>query len=330
MEKIIIAGMCLELECFYDVGEHLAGKSTVIVLNGKESLKGLVGVLNSQVTSFVLRKLFGSLALGGGYLRVGPPQVSKLPIPLAFLHSSKETKNLENLVDRVEKLKKSRYKFLSFWHEWSTKLKKSETSFQQILTEDMKKFREGKFNFVWTSRASFYPNEKNEELKKEYVDFCIVGDVEKNMLRIYGLDENGKGKLIYEVGFSNRDLMLHVYSSLIYTLESRVKIKTLSQLFTKAKVPLIKEVNRDPAELTPNIIKKVKDECGKWFREGKIDAIEPDIVKIDKEIEDLEAEIDALVFKLYEFEENELEIVFDSLKTSTIRRGNVIEHFRKL
>ena len=43
--KIIIGGMTLRLECFYDEGECLAGKSTVIILpNAKFSLKDVSGL----------------------------------------------------------------------------------------------------------------------------------------------------------------------------------------------------------------------------------------------------------------------------------------------
>lgn len=328
MEKVIIAGMSLELECFHDSEEHIAGKSTVIVLNGKASLKGLVGVLNSKACSFMLRKLFGGLALGGGYLTVGPPQIRKLPIPLAFLKSKKKQKQLEKLVDRVSKLTKSHYKFVSLWHEWSTKMKNDETSFLQILQNDMKRLRDGEFRKVWTSKASFYPNTETKELSREFAAFRISGALEKSTIRIYGLDENNREEPMYEMDFSSRDLMLHVYFSIIRTLRSRARIKTLLQLFAKTKISLIKEVNRDPTELTSNIIAKTKDEFEKWLQKNKIENVEADIVKIDNEVEDLEAEIDALVFKLYGLEEDEIKVVFDSLKTLTIYQGKVLEFFR--
>jgi len=304
--------------------------ATLRSVSRKASLKGLVGVLNSEVCSFILRKLFGGLALGGGYLRVGPPQVRKLRIPLAFLHSKKKQKQLENLVDRVNTLKKSDYKFVSLWHEWSIKMKKDETSFLQILQQDIKKLRDGEFRSVWTSKASFYPNSKSEELNREFAAFRIFGASEKSAITIYGLDENNREELVYEIDFSSRDLMLHIYFCMLHLLRSRARVKTLSQLFTKTKVPLIKEVNRDPIELTPNIVGKVKNEFKKWLQKDKIKNLEPEIVKIDNEAEEIESEIDALVFKLYELEEDEITVVFDSLKTPTNRQVRVLEFSRKL
>jgi len=81
MEKIIIAGMTLQLEAFYDKGEYLAGKSTVIILpKSQNNLKFIASCINSKLISFVYRELFGSLSLQGGYLRVGPPQIGRIPI----------------------------------------------------------------------------------------------------------------------------------------------------------------------------------------------------------------------------------------------------------
>ncbi len=79
-KKIIVAGMTLRLEAYYDVGEYLAGKSTVIILEKSLDLKFILSCINSKLISFVYRELFESLALQGGYLRIGPPQIERLPI----------------------------------------------------------------------------------------------------------------------------------------------------------------------------------------------------------------------------------------------------------
>jgi len=83
-EKIIVAGMTLRLEAFYDCGNYLAGKSTVIILEKLLDLKFILSCINSKLISFVYRELFESLALQGGYLRIGPPQIERLPIRKIF------------------------------------------------------------------------------------------------------------------------------------------------------------------------------------------------------------------------------------------------------
>lgn len=79
-KKIIIGGMTKELECYYDKGEYLAGKSTVIVNESMIDLKYLLGILNSNLISQFYKLYFNSLSLSGGYFRIGAPQIKQLPI----------------------------------------------------------------------------------------------------------------------------------------------------------------------------------------------------------------------------------------------------------
>ncbi len=70
------------LECVYDEGEYIAGKSTTIILeNGDMNLKYALAVLNSRLVSFWYKIYFRSLALAGGYLRIGNNEIKTIPIP---------------------------------------------------------------------------------------------------------------------------------------------------------------------------------------------------------------------------------------------------------
>jgi hypothetical protein len=264
--------------------------------------------------------------MAGGYLNFHGSYIENLPI---LLTDACQQKSFVELANKVQALKKAHYKLYEIWTEWCTRLKNDEYPLGRILSEDAKFMRIGEFNKTWTSKATFYPTE-SKMLNTVFNDLKVVGEVDRHEIRIYGLDENNREELVYEMEFSNRDLMLHTYCSLLQALESRLKIKTLSQLFEKTKVPIIKEVNRSSSELTPNIVRKVKDEFEKWLKEERIEGVEADIVKIDNEIEDVEAKIDALVFKLYELNEDEIKVVFDSLKMPAVYRSKVFEFFRRL
>jgi adenine-specific DNA-methyltransferase len=98
-KKIIIGGMTMELECFYDEGEYLAGKSTVIILEDhKLPLKYILGILNSKLISYWYRNHFKAMTLAGGYLRIGQNQIRTIPIPES---DEQSRKNLIALVDVV-------------------------------------------------------------------------------------------------------------------------------------------------------------------------------------------------------------------------------------
>jgi type I restriction-modification system DNA methylase subunit len=99
--KIIVAGMAKELECFYDEGQYLAGKSTTIILengNNKIGLKVILSILNSKLISFWFTSYFKSLAMAGGYLSVSHALIRKIPIPQI---SNGQEKQLIDIVGKI-------------------------------------------------------------------------------------------------------------------------------------------------------------------------------------------------------------------------------------
>ncbi|QGU94454.1 N-6 DNA methylase [Clostridium bovifaecis] len=67
-EKIIIAGMCKKLECYYDTGEYLAGKSTVIIYDSELNLKYITAILNSELMEFYFKGCYTTLSLSNKYI----------------------------------------------------------------------------------------------------------------------------------------------------------------------------------------------------------------------------------------------------------------------
>ena len=97
-EKIIIGGMTKNLECFYDSGEYLAGKSTTIILPGNKDLKFITAILNSKLISFWYKIYFKSLSLAGGFIRIGNNEIKKIPLPNV---NDNNQKSFIQLVDQI-------------------------------------------------------------------------------------------------------------------------------------------------------------------------------------------------------------------------------------
>lgn len=82
--KVIISGMAKRPVAFLDrEGEYLSGKSTVIICDSASevSLEALTTILNSKLGALIYLGLYSGLALSGGFMRFGPPQISAFPIP---------------------------------------------------------------------------------------------------------------------------------------------------------------------------------------------------------------------------------------------------------
>jgi hypothetical protein len=329
LPKILIREVGIKLTAAFDEnGEYgnLTGMYALYNLSSDYEPRVMLALLNSSLLDFYYKSLYGSTHMAGGYLNFHGTYIENLPI---LKVEATQQKTIANYVRQLELRKKAHHIFFKIWKEWCTQLKNSEYSLYRILSEDAEFMKTGKFDKAWTTKVTFYPTE-NATSNLVFDDFRIIGEPSKYVIRIYGLDENNKEQLVYEMELSNKDLMLHIYCSLLQALGSRVKIKTLFQLFDKTLIPIIKEVNENPKELTPNIIKKAKYELEKWLREQGIEGIEADIVQIDNAIEDIEARIDALVFRLYQLKEDEVATAFHFLKTSMSHQGKVLEIFRKL
>ncbi|MDE0041364.1 MAG: hypothetical protein OXT74_04975, partial [Candidatus Poribacteria bacterium] len=103
--KIIIGGMNKILECVYDEGEYIAGVSTTVAFERENmNLKYILALLNSTLVSFWYRIYFRSLALAGGYLRIGSNDIKAIPIPEA---TSEQQAPIIEFVDRILGLKRS-------------------------------------------------------------------------------------------------------------------------------------------------------------------------------------------------------------------------------
>jgi len=137
---------------------------------------------------------------------------------------------------------------------------------------------------------------------------------------VVGVDENTQEELVYEIRFRSRELMLHTNFCLLTLLESRSKVETLMQLLEKTVVPIIQP---SAATKTPNIIRKISEILN---RAGK----SADMLAVDREITNIETEIDAEVFALYGLTESEINAVMNSLALRLSQQQKILEHFRHL
>jgi hypothetical protein len=195
------------------------------------------------------------------------------------------------------------------------------------LLEDLQSLREGRIENAWIIDVTFYPDMERKELEKKYLEFNIVGEDVQPVIRIYGIVD-GKEEHIYTLVFKNRDLMLHVYISILLTLESRRRIQTLRELFEKTLIPIIVGIDTSSSKLTPNILKRALEEVNGWIRREGFEDMDLDIVRVNNIIEDVNAKIDALIFKLYGLNEDEVEIVLNFLKTRSNYRQKILAFFK--
>ena len=97
--KIIVSGMSKRPTCLWD-GTGIAGGVSTTYIFPRGGLSGayITGILNSKLIGYLYQTLFGSLALSGGYIRTGAPQLKALPMPAA---SVRQQNRVASLVNRI-------------------------------------------------------------------------------------------------------------------------------------------------------------------------------------------------------------------------------------
>lgn len=79
--KIIVAGMGKTPRALVDCGQAQASVSTTIIIDTAWPLDALCAILNSRLVGGICQAVFGGLALSGGHMRFGKPELAHLPLP---------------------------------------------------------------------------------------------------------------------------------------------------------------------------------------------------------------------------------------------------------
>ena len=107
LPKLIITGMRY-FEVYYDeIGEYIAGKSTIILMQdslSKKQVLFLLGALNSTLIQFYINEAYSTLGIDGG-INFSSNIVDALPIPTTI---SNQNNSIITLVDRIIVAKKTK------------------------------------------------------------------------------------------------------------------------------------------------------------------------------------------------------------------------------
>lgn len=288
------------------------------IITEKIDLLYLLGILNSSIVDFILRKW--APVKRGGYRQYSKSHLDNIPIP----EESEQTPIIQ-LVQKIITLKKLQHKFRELWRYYSRKFRNNYKSLGEILLDDKRAIQEGNFDKVWISEASVYPDEQSELLEKEFKKFRIVGKGD-NKLKIYGI-EGQREELLLEITASKKEFRDIIYLELLELMDSRVKKKTLKDILSKSEISVIQP---NIWEKSGNLLKITKEKFREWLEKDNFEIKEEDIVKIDNEIQEIDNLIDAHVFKLYGLTKEEVEIVLDSLNVVESVKNDILRKFEGL
>jgi len=323
-EKIVIKDIGLRLSCSLDKDNLYALQTLILgfLKSSNNDISFIIGLLNSLLLDFYYKYKFSSVHVQGGYNRYRERYLKNFPIHKA---TEQEQKPIIQLVNKIITLKKLQHKFREIWREYSQKFRNSYRSLGEILLDDKKSIQEGNFDKVWISEASLYPNGTNELIEKEFDNFRIAGK-NNNILKVFGIS-GSKEELILELKAKNKEFRDTLYLEILELFDSRSKVKSLKDIFDKT---IISVIQPNIWEKSGNLIKGVKKKFEEWLEKQDFKVKEKDIVEIDNQIQDVDNQIDAHVFKLYKLNREEVETVLDSLNVLESIKNDILKKFEEL
>ena len=155
---------------------------------------------------------------------------------------------------------------------------------------------------------------------RKFRNVRLQGDRDGPVLRIYGYTDAGDEIVLAEAEFTDRDLMLYACLSASIAPRPRTKPTTVRQIMEEARVPLTNENVTDGARA---VIAQLSAQAPKALTAESVPAVQTDLAKIDADIEELEALVDAEVLRLYGLTKERAGAVLKWTKATALERQRI-------
>jgi hypothetical protein len=133
--------------------------------------------------------------------------------------------------------------------------------------------------------------------------------------------------LVLELTVKDRELRAIIHLSILELMNSRSKVKTIKDIFSKTHIPVIQP---NTYENSQNLIKGATKKFEEWRTKQNIKLKTKDVLYVENEIHELENQLDAYVFKLYGLDRNEIEIVLDKLGFNDSLKEDILHKFNEM
>lgn len=320
--KIVVPFMATENRFAIDRNNSIptSGDVHAILLNDRyrKETYYFLGLLNSNLIMWYHKNT--TQLKRDNYIEFNKKQLERLPIKYS---SSKEVrKEIENLSKRIESLQVLReihFRIL----DTQSKIANNYLTLRKMIVEDLRNKREGNLNSLFITNTSH--NLKDESIEKErFYDFWISCPSDNKIL--ISAKDKELSKEIIELEIKDKELTYLIYYSIQKLLDSDIEVRTLSHILDKSAIPLI---NPNPWMNSQNIIRNALQELSKLkINDLKKDEILWSLPAIDENIKDLEAKLDALIFKLYNLGLEDVTYILDALKLKHDIKIKTINFFK--
>lgn len=278
----------------------------------------LLGVLNSKLLTFWYMVAGKSKGL---VLEFFANPLRKMPI---YLPSKDIQNEIDNMVSEIILNKQLIQKYKQIWQEVSVQFRNGTIKLRKLILNDKINIQNGDFDKTYISKTNIFPDSENPILKEEFSDFHILMENDVT-LKIFGV----KGKReepLTTIKTQKIEFTEILYLEILDLLNSRRRISKLNHIFKKTIISIIKP---NIWEKTHNLINYTKKRFFEYLEEQEIDYDDFKLRLALRRIEDLEIDVDAKVFDLYELDKDEINLVLNTLNITEKTKKSIVDNLGK-
>ena len=285
--------------------------------DSKINLNYLLGLLNSRLLTFWYREAGKSKGL---ILEFFATPLSKMPI--ASIPEEKQ-EEIGSLISEISGLHKLKYEFEQTWHEISQQYRNGTITFEKLILDDRIKIQNGEFEKLWISNIKTFPLGEGNNQTRKFQSFLVFGG-KKNSFQVYGVLDK-KEVLILDIETTQKEFRDIIYLEVFKLLNSRKIVNTLKDILSKTIISTIKP---NIWEKSSNLLKYTKAKFEKWKLQNEIVIELEDLILIDEKIQEIEIEVETLVFEIYAISRKDITTILDITSTYKNMRDKILNNIK--
>ena len=306
---------------FDDSGEYITIQTIYNIWVKDESFhpKYLLAVINSKLINFYYTILFKKEL----FPRILLENIKELPI---IRISQSEQKKIIELVERLINCINLRNKIFKFWKKDSFLQENINISLKELILIDKANLQTYGMDEPWIEEIHFSPEEDNNLINKEFDNFRVYADDDRRIM-IYGIF-NFEEVLLLDFRTRNKKYLDIIYLELIKLLESKKKIKTMNDIYSKSEITITSPEKWQKHQSFINLVDKLdldlKTDEEIFSKRGG------SIAYVDNTIEYLENSIDSYIFKIFDLSTNQIKDLLEKINVNERVKIALLEKYRML
>jgi hypothetical protein len=284
----------------------------------------LIALLNSSVVWFWVKYFEGH---SNSQFAMDAETISSIPL---IIPEENFNSVLKKIANDAYNLKKARRTYIDLWRTYSAFFKFNSKRLNAII--DSARLKKRNTSVSWLLRTEL-PVPEDHRYGKIFEHILLRLNVTDNSLHFRG-ESGDVTKDLGALFFSGRELMLHIYCSILSS--NNLQNTSIGRILEDTNVPLREE---DTERQTDYIFKAVAIDFHNYIMvekyvtyDFKIIDSEPldvpeNLIGVERYLADTLAKLDALVFKLYGLSKEEVRIVLEALDHTSVYRKDVLSRF---